>query len=107
MSETIRKNYNSLDLAKFICAVMIICAHFAAEWGHFPTKIDYIFSIYIIAVPFFFTCSGFLFFAKLNRTRREEHKAVFVKYIKRILIMYAVWSLIYFMFIFRPALQPP
>lgn len=99
MSETLRKNYNSLDLAKFVCAVMIICAHFAAEWGHFPAKIDYLFSVYIIAVPFFFTCSGFLFFIKLNRTDKAEHKGVFLKYIKRVLIMYAAWSLIYFMFI--------
>lgn len=92
-----RKNYWSLDIAKFFCAILIISAHFAAEWGSFPTIIDYAFSLYVIAVPFFFCCSGFLFFKKLNALQtKESKKAYFIQYEKRILIMYALWSAVYF-----------
>lgn len=96
---SVRKNYWSLDLAKMLCALLIISAHFASEWGSFPSVIDYGFSLYIIGVPFFFCCSGFLFFKKLFAlgTREEKH-AYFVKYQKRIWLMYAGWSLIYLPF---------
>lgn len=94
-----RKNYWTLDIVKFICALFIISAHFASEWGHFPTVIDYAFSIYIIAVPFFFACSGFLFFVKLNSIPTKEGKfAYFIKYEKRIWIMYGLWTAIYFIY---------
>lgn len=92
-----RKNYCSLDIAKFFCAILIISSHFASEWGNFPTIIDYSFSLYIIAVPFFFCCSGFLFFKKLYALpTKEEKKKYFIQYEKRIWIMYALWSAIYF-----------
>lgn len=93
---TTRKNYWSLDIAKFFCAILIISAHFASERGNFPTLIDYAFSVYIIGVPFFFTCSGFLFFKKLESLRsKEERRNYFISYEKRIWIMYAIWSVIY------------
>ncbi len=92
-----RKNYWSLDVAKFFCALLIISAHFATEWGKFPTIIDYGFSLYIIAVPFFFCCSGFLFFKKLNSLETKESKRkYFIQYEKRLWIMYGLWSAVYF-----------
>ena len=48
------KKYYGLDIGKFICALLIISSHFASEWGHFSKSVDMLFSIYIIAVPFFF-----------------------------------------------------
>ncbi len=98
MSQSItRKNYWSLDVAKFFCAILIISAHFASEWGKFPTLIDYTFSIYVIAVPFFFCCSGFLFFKKLNALPTKEDKRNYlISYEKRLWIMYGLWSLVYF-----------
>ena len=96
-SSLIRKNYWSLDIAKFFCAILIISAHFASERAHFPTLIDYAFSLYIIAVPFFFACSGFLFFKKLQALpTKEDKKSYFIQYEKRIFVMYALWSLVYF-----------
>ena len=53
------KKYYGLDIGKFICALLIISSHFASEWGHFSKSVDMLFSIYIIAVPFFFAVSGF------------------------------------------------
>ena len=98
MSQSLkRKNYWSLDVAKFFCAILIISAHFAAEWGKFPTLIDYAFSLYVIAVPFFFCCSGFLFFTKLNALEtKEDKKKYLIQYEKRIWTMYALWSAVYF-----------
>ena len=91
-----RKNYWALDIVKFICALTIISAHFASEWGSFPSVVDYAFSIYIIAVPFFFACSGFLFFVKLNTIPTREGKFSYLwNYEKRILIMYGLWSAVY------------
>lgn len=95
-----RKNYWSLDFAKFLCALTIISAHFASEWASFPTVVDYAFSIYVIAVPFFFCCSGFLFFKKLLSIEDPQEKwRYFIKYEKRIWIMYGLWTLVYFPFI--------
>lgn len=94
---TTRKNYWSLDVAKFFCAILVISSHFASEWGKFPTLIDYAFSLYVIAVPFFFCCSGFLFFKKLNALpTKEDKKKYFIQYEKRIWIMYGLWSALYF-----------
>lgn len=91
-----RKNYWALDIVKFICALLIISAHFASEYGHFPALIDYGFSLYIISVPFFFACSGFLFFVKLNSLSTKQEKfAYFIKYEKRIFIMYGLWTAVY------------
>ncbi|WP_423800049.1 acyltransferase family protein [Neobacillus sp. SAB-20_R2A] len=99
-NDLIRKNYNSLDVAKFLCALSIISAHFASEWGHFPILIDYAFSIYIIAVPFFFVCSGFLFSEKFFKLKNDkEKKMYFIKYERKIITIYLWWSLIYFLFV--------
>lgn len=95
---TERKNYWSLDVAKLICAVLIMSAHFAAEWGNFPTIIDYGFSLYVIAVPFFFVCSGFLFFKKWISMNNEDRKQYLISYQKRIWIMYGCWTLVYIPF---------
>ncbi len=91
-----RKNYCSLDIAKFICALTIISAHFASEHGHFHTVIDYAFSIYVIAVPFFFCCSGFLFFKKADTFKNsKEQTGYLIKHQKRLWIMYGLWTLVY------------
>ena len=96
----VRKNYHALDLAKFICALTIISSHFASEWGHFPQIVDYAFSIYVIACPFFFCCSGFLFFNKLKSlATKEQKKEYFIHYEKRIWIMYGCWTLVYLPFL--------
>lgn len=97
---TQRKNYWSLDIAKFFCAILIISSHFASERGNFPTIIDYAFSLYVIAVPFFFCCSGFLFFKKLTALpSKEDKKKYLIQYEKRIWTMYGLWTAVYFIHI--------
>ncbi|MBQ2815063.1 MAG: acyltransferase [Clostridia bacterium] len=95
-----KKNYFALDIVKFFCAVLIIAAHFSTERCNFSGLVDYAFSLYIFAVPFFFTCSGFLFFNNLNKYESKEEKfAYFKKYQKRLWIMYGCWSLVYFTYV--------
>lgn len=68
--------------------------------GKIPTLLDYAFSVYIIAVPFFFCCSGFLFFTKINALEtKKEKKRYFISCQKRIWIMYGIWTAVYFPFI--------
>lgn len=94
-----KQNYNTLDIVKFILAVFLVIAHAAAEKIQMPTIIDKLCSFYIIVVPFFFTTSSFLFFNKLIRCVSEtEKKQRYLKYTKRILILYLVWTIIYAIF---------
>ncbi len=100
MEQQTYKNYYSLDIAKFLCAVLIISAHFAAERASFPRLIDNAFSLYIIAVPLFYLCSGFLFFNKLNSYQTDEQKfAYFKRYVMRLVVMYGLWTLVYSPFV--------
>ena len=92
------KKYYGLDIGKFICALLIISSHFASEWGHFSKSVDMLFSIYIIAVPFFFAVSGFLLFNKIENIDATQHKGVLIKYLKKIVLMYLMWSVIYIAF---------
>lgn len=96
MSEYKRKSYYALDIVKFICALLIICCHYTSETqAAFPQPIKYLFSLYIIAVPFFFICSGYLFFDKYFNLDDSQKKEYLKNYIKRILLMYLSWSVIY------------
>lgn len=95
-----RKQYNSLDIAKFIAAILIIIIH-ANPFSSYSSVLSYSFRniIAVIAVPFFFITSGFLFFTKLNSLGQEEQKTYFKSYIKRLCIMYLLWSAVYFVFV--------
>lgn len=97
MSE--RKEYGALDLAKFIAAILIIVLH-THPFSSYSSVLDFGFRsvITVIAVPFFFITSGFLFCSKLNALN-EEKSNYFKRYIKRLGIVYLLWSAIYFIFV--------
>ena len=95
-----RKIYPSLDIMKFIMAMLILTQHTSNEWACSTGLVHDIFGLGNFAVPFFFSCSGFLFFSKLNTLNSEEQKAYYKKWSFRIGKMYLVWSLIYFCFVF-------
>lgn len=61
-----RKIYPSLDIMKFIMAMLILTQHTSNEWAHSTGLVHAFFGLGNFAVPFFFACSGFLFFSKLN-----------------------------------------
>lgn len=58
--------YPSLDIVKFIMALLILMQHTANEWAHSTGLVHAFFGLGNFAVPFFFACSGFLFFSKFN-----------------------------------------
>lgn len=95
-----RKIYPSLDIMKFIMAMLILTQHTSNEWAHSKGIVHAFFGLGNFAVPFFFACSGFLFFSKLKTLDMGGQKEYYKKWSLRIGKMYLVWSLIYFCFIF-------
>lgn len=91
------KQYNSLDLMKFISAILIIVLH-TSPFQSYNALISFGLRnvVTIIAVPFFFCTSGFLLFKKLSVLSQDEKGKYFKHYIKRLCIMYGLWSLVYF-----------
>lgn len=96
----VRKQYNSLDLAKFVSAILIIIIH-ANPFTSYSSLLSFSFRniIAIVAVPFFFVTSGFLFFTKLNNLGEDDQKQYFKSYILRLCTMYLLWSAVYFVFV--------
>ena len=89
MAQATQCYYPCIDLAKFIFAFIIIGIHTSVFADY--DLLDKLFAfITRFAVPFFFTASGFLYFQKpVTRTR-------WLHYIKRIGILYIIFSLLYF-----------
>lgn len=87
----------SIDVAKLLCAYLVISIHVSvfgngynrfAIYGNF-----FIHLISRLAVPFFFVCSGFFLFRKM-----DEHSINFSaikNYLRRIAMMYVFWSIAY------------
>ena len=95
------KQFKSLDLAKFIAALLIIVIH-TAPFRTYSSVITFGLRniVCVVAVPFFFVCSGFLLFSKLQTlSDPKEQNSYMVKHIKRLLIMYLIWSLVYLPFV--------
>lgn len=103
------KQYKTLDVFKFLSAFLIIVLH-TSPFESYSKILTYGFRniITIIAVPFFFTCSGFITFSKIGtmKDRKEKNKYI-TKYLKRIGTMYVIWSTIYFIFVvYKWTLEP-
>lgn len=94
-------DYYAVDLAKFICAVMVVALH-VAPFGSNGSRICVFFNFVIqqwfarIAVPFFFTASGFF----LYRKSKDDVFSIEAtkKYVLKLLKLYIIWTLIYFPF---------
>lgn len=92
-------NYNSIDVAKFICSILVVMIHIAPfgkqESNSFFWYVNFMLQngICRVAVPLFFVFSGFFLYKK---TPLEEFDILSTrKYIMRILRIYLIWSLIY------------
>lgn len=92
MSETISKRYNSIDIFRLVCAVLIVSIHthplsdINSFAGYFVSGI-----IARFAVPFFLVVSGYFYFDKLTKS---GPKAIFA-YLKKIILIYSIWSIPY------------
>lgn len=90
-----RKVYHSLDIAKYVMALMILVGHTANEWAHITGIWHYILA-FNFTVPAFFAISGFLFFNKFEQLQTPSEKtAYYRKWSLRIGRMYLIWSIIY------------
>ena len=92
-----KTEYGFVDVMKFLLALLIVSSHYISEnaVGRINSLIDYCSSLYVIVVLFFFACSGFLLFRKLKGEADDWMKVK--AYCKKILIMYAGWSGLYFL----------
>lgn len=86
-----RIEYSSINIVKVLCAYLVVAIHIhpLEEWNK---TISYIVTDAIpkIAVPFFFVVSGYFFTQSLFKGRK-----VTLKYLKRLLVTYSLWSFIY------------
>ncbi len=93
MSE--RKKYPLIDVAKFLCALLILFYHYFSEHPTGIWVIQEAISLYAVAVALFMGLSGFLLFDKLKTTPKEKQWSVVFGQAKRILIIYFIWSVPY------------
>ncbi len=108
-----KENYSSIDLFKFICAVLIVYIH-TTPLSSFSMELDYyIKNIFTrVAVPFFFASSGFFFFKKITFEngkikKCKENTKLFFTQIKRYMLIYLIWAIVYFIWLFfTTALTP-
>ena len=95
-----RKQYQGLDVMKFVMALLIMLSHTQSEYAlDGSTLLHYLLATSNLGVPFFFCCSGFLFFTKIRQLESEEQREYYKKWSLRIGKMYLCWSAIYFSFI--------
>lgn len=94
-----RQNYNTADLAKFVCCILVVIIHvtpFAgAEQGSLMRQLDFLIKHCLakVAVPFFFAMSGFFLYRKT--TLQEFQTEPTKRYLHRVFWQYLVWTAIY------------
>jgi peptidoglycan/LPS O-acetylase OafA/YrhL len=89
-----KSNYDSFDLLKFICSLMIIFLHlnpFSKDGTFYYLSRAFA----NIGVPVFFILSGFFFF-RTKMTLEEKHQKL-TRYVKHLFIMLLFWMIPYFL----------
>ena len=99
-----KKYYYSIDIMKYVCAIMVLCIHMAPFEQISPLLNDVWGSVICrVAVPFFFMASGFFFFKKEGNRKKN-----FMAYAKRILILYGIYTVVYLVILaIKNQLKPP
>lgn len=93
-----KKNYDAVDLAKWICAWMVMYIHFAPVFTGAPivdTMIRH--GVCRVAVPFFFASSAFFLFQKIgnSKTCGKANRKKLWSFACNLLLLYTVWSAVY------------
>lgn len=90
-----KRNYNTIDLAKYLSALLVVCIHTYPFFEISETFNTYwIQTVCRLAVPFFFVCSGFFFFQKWSADEIVNQDNL-IRYEKRLLKIYLIWTVIY------------
>ena len=92
------RKYNAIDLWKFIMAFFVVALHVNPLEGCTITVVNRMYDCFAaMAVPFFFLAAGFLLAKKLQYPIQYEESDQIIKgYIKRMLKLYLMWSVVYF-----------
>lgn len=90
------KENAGIDLAKLLCAVLVMIIHIpllpeTSSGSAINSVIQH--GIALIAVPFFFICNGFFLEEK---SKNGEERKIVKDYLKKMLRLYVIWSIIYF-----------
>lgn len=85
------KRNHSIDIFRYICSIMVVAIH-THPFEDIDERLSYVFTYILprVAVPFFFIVAGYFYINNL------EKQNAFKLYIKRIVKIYALWSLPYF-----------
>ena len=86
----------SVDLFKYFCAILVIAIH-TRPLEEINPLLGFAASDVVtrIAVPFFFTAFGYFYFQK-----RINGEKAFMRSFQRLLMVYSLWSMVYFLIIF-------
>ena len=92
-----KKNYYGIDLLKFIMAVCVVAIHTQPLYSIQSIVVQRLFdTITSLAVPYFFSVSGFLLFSKIDANIScTKNMEVCKRYLSRVLSLYVIWNIIY------------
>lgn len=98
--DTNSKCYNSIDVMKFICAILVVAIHTSPFESYSRILNQGLGILTRLPVPFFFTTSSYLFFSKIeiDNIGNKYNNNKLKNYLKRIVKLYILWSIIYFPF---------
>lgn len=92
------KQYPAIDVAKYVAAMLVVAIHTFPFVDFSPAfNLFFISTIGRLAVPFFFVCSSFFLFRKINRVhlRSIQAREILKKWFIRIGVLYLIWTVIY------------
>ena len=88
-----------VDMAKFLCAFLILFYHYFSEYGNLSGLLAEALSSYAIAVALFMGISGFLTFQKLEGVDTRKERWTYIQgQVCRILKIYLLWSIVYILY---------
>ena len=93
------KNYNGIDLVKFLCAIMVFIIHippFQGEVSGLAKYVNFGLQHFVcrMAVPFYFVSSGFFLFKKTPHYKLD--KGIVTSYCFKILRLLGTWHVLLF-----------
>jgi hypothetical protein len=93
--ECMKKQYDCVDLLKFICALLVVAIH-VDPLSSYSTSLNFWVQNWFarIAVPFYFISSGYFLFRKTTYENFDEK--ITLTYAGRVFRLYIIWTIIYF-----------
>jgi hypothetical protein len=94
-TESLIKQYDCVDLMKFICAFLVVSAH-VDPLSSYSELLNYGVQNWFarVTVPFYFIASGYFLFRKT--TYENFNEKIALTYARRIFRLYIIWTIIYF-----------